>query len=160
MELLYIRGKRGRKVPVVLTKDVINSIHQLIATREAVGVKKGNTYIFAAPTRDSLCHLRGHDCLSNVAAQCELKNPGVIKSTKVRKYVATVSQILDLDGNELEWLAGHMGHDVNVHKHFYRLQDQTLELAKVSKLLLAIDEGKAGNLMGKRLDDIQLEGRI
>ena len=53
-----------------------------------------------------------------------------------------------------------MGHDVNVHKHFYRLQDRTLELAKVSKLLLAIDEGKAGALMGKRLDDIGLEGRM
>ena len=157
--MLYIRGKQGRKVPILLTPDTINAVNCLIATRETVGVNKGNLYVFAAPSRNSLSYLRGCDCLSSVVSQCELKNPGVIRSTKLRKYAATVSQVLDLDSNELEWLASHMGHDVNVHKHFNRLQDQTLELAKVSKLLLAIDEGKAGNLMGKKLDEITLEGR-
>lgn len=34
-----------------------------------------------------------------------------------------------------------MGHSLNVHKDFYHLPDNTLELAKVSKLLLQFDKG-------------------
>ena len=52
-----------------------------------------------------------------------------------------------------------MGHDVSVHRQYYRLQDSTLELAKVSKLLLAVDEGNVGNFSGKKLNEITLEGK-
>ena len=159
LDLIYIRGKRGRKVPVLLTCDVINAINCLIRTRIAVGVNKDNKYVFAAPTRNSKSHLRGHDCLANVVARCQLKCPEGIKSTKLRKYAATVSQILDLKANELEWLAGHMGHNIDVHKEYYRLQDHTIELAKISKLLLALDEGNGKDLVGKRLNDITLQGK-
>ena len=159
LDLVYIRGKRGRKVPIMLTADVIYAIQCLIRTRVTVGVNKDNKYIFAAPTRDSKSHLRGHDCLANVVARCKLKCPQGIKSTKLRKYAATVSQILDLKNNEIEWLAGHMGHDLNVHKEYYRLQDHTIELAKVSKLLLALDEGNGKDLIGKKLSDITLQGK-
>jgi len=55
-----------------------------------------------------------------------LKHPQAIKSTPLRKSIATVSQILDLKENEVEWLARHMGHDLNIHKQYYRLQDHTL----------------------------------
>ena len=57
-------------------------------------------------------------------------------------------------------MARHMGHDVNIHKEYYHLQDHTLELAKVSKLLLAFDEGNTGNFAGKKLDDITLKGSV
>ena len=35
-----------------------------------------------------------------------------------------------------------------------------MELSKVSCLLLAIDEGKAGNLAGKKLNEIRIEGKL
>ena len=148
-------------MPVLMTKDVVQSIEVLTKTRNDVGVNPKNLYIFAAPTRDSTSPLRGNDCVLNVVSQCTgLISPATIRSTKVRKYVATVSQVLDLHDNEVEWLARHMGHDVNVHKQYYRLQDHTLELAKVSKLLIAVDEGRAGDFIGKKLDDITLEGEM
>lgn len=158
LDLIYIRGKRGRKVPVLLTAEVTQAIECLIITRNSVGVHEDNKYIFAAPTRDSKSHLRGHDCLLKVVSQCPLKCPEGIKSTKLRKYAATVSQILDLNSNELEWLAQHMGHNMEAHKEYYRLQDHTIELAKVSKLLLALDQGLGKHLVGKRLDEITLQG--
>ena len=65
------------------------------------------------------------------------------------KYVATVSQVLRLKKNELDWLARHMGHDIHVHREYYRLHESTLELAKVFRLLIAFDEGRAGELIGK-----------
>ncbi|XP_060083515.1 uncharacterized protein LOC132562770 [Ylistrum balloti] len=50
-----------------------------------------------------------------------------------------------------------MGHTLSVHRQYYRLQDQTLELAKVSKLLIASDAGQAHKFAGKSLDNIALE---
>ena len=157
LQLLYVRGKRGRKVPVLLTEDLVQAFIALIDTRLAVGIHPQNRYVFAAPTRDSLSFLRGHDSMANITSRCGLQHPEAIRSTKVRKYTATVAQVLDLSGNELEWLANHMGHDLSIHKQYYRLQDHTLELAKISKLLLAIDKGSA-NLVGMKLDDISLQG--
>lgn len=63
--------------------------------------------------------------------------------------------MFSLTGVELEELARHMGHELAVHRNFYRLQEDVIELAKVSKLLLAVEEGKAG----LNIDDIVLEGQ-
>ena len=53
-----------------------------------------------------------------------------------------------------------MGQTLSVHRNSYRLQDRTLELAKASKLFLAVDESH--NYAGKTLDEITctLEGKI
>ena len=159
LDILYLRGKRGNKVPILMTRDIVLSMEFLTKMRKEVGVPDENPYVFAAPTRNSLNHIRGNDAVTSVVAKCPgLKASEHIKSTKLRKYVATVTQILNLVPNELEWLARHMGHDINVHRQYYRLQDSTIELARVSKLLLAIDEGKAGDYRGKSLDSIAIEG--
>ena len=52
-----------------------------------------------------------------------------------------------------------MGHDVSVHRQYYRFQDSTVELAKVSELFLAVDEGNVGNFSGKKFIEITLEGK-
>ena len=67
--------------------------------------------------------------------------------------------MFSLTGVELEELARHMGHELAVHRNFYRLQEDVIELAKVSKLLLAVEEGKAHQFNGLNIDDIVLEGR-
>ena len=126
--------------------------------QESVGVNPENKYIFAAPTRGSKNYLRGYDCLSAVVDRLPLEKPSAIKSTKLRKYIATVSQIVDLTNSELDWLARHLGHDVRVHKDYYWLHEHTIELSKVSRLLLAVDEGNAAKWAGKKLEDIALEG--
>ena len=62
---------------------------------------------------------------------------------------------MDLKENELDWLADHMGHDKAVHRQYYRLPSNTVEVAKIGKLLIAAEKGldKYG---GKGLDDIEL----
>jgi len=158
LDLVYVKGKRGNKCPILLTKETKEAIEVIIAKRSDVGVNEENHYIFGVPTRGSLRYLRGNDCIAAALTRCNgLKCPNGIKSTKLRKFVATVSQIVDLKENELDWLAKHMGHDINVHRQYYRLQESTLELAKVSKLLLAVDSGRASQFAGKKLDEIAVE---
>ncbi|XP_028418297.1 uncharacterized protein LOC114544644 [Dendronephthya gigantea] len=53
--------------------------------------------------------------------------------------------------SEMGWLARHLGHDIHVHKDYYRLPDTTLELAVVGNLLMAVDEGRAHHFKGRIL---------
>jgi hypothetical protein len=68
-------------------------------------------------------------------------------------------QITDLSSGELKWLANHMGHNVNIHENVYRLHDSVIELAKVSRLLMAADAGKIAQFAGKKLQEINLQGK-
>ena len=60
--------------------------------------------------------------------------------------------------NDVQEVARHMGHELSVHRKFYRLQDDVIELAKISKLPLAVESGKAHHYKGMSLDDLDLNG--
>lgn len=47
LDMMEIKGKRGRKVPIILTEEMKDSIGLLIKTRKAVGIPDANTYVFA-----------------------------------------------------------------------------------------------------------------
>ena len=63
--------------------------------------------------------------------------------------MATVAQVSDLNSNEIEWLASHLGHTVDIHQEYYGLHENATELSKVSSLLLATDIGKGEAFKGK-----------
>ena len=157
---MHVRGKKGRQVPILLTPELVKAVDALVATRTEVGVEVKNIYVFAAPTRGSCKPLRGYQAITNVIKRTpDLVMPHLLRSTKLRKYAATVAQISSLTNIELEWLSNHLGHSVDVHKEYYRLQDSAIELAKVSRLLIAVDNGQGKSLLGKSLADIQVDGK-
>lgn len=90
--------------------------------------------------------------------QASLKKPKEITSTKLKKYIATVSQAATLTEVDINWLVRHLKHDVRVHREFYRLHESTTELAKVSKLLMAVDSGNIRGVVGKSLSEMTVEG--
>ena len=154
-----MRGKRGRQVPVLLTSMEQCAIEVLVKYRNTIGIHESNLYVFAAPTRDSKNFLRGNDVMCKILKNIDgLEFPDRIRSTELRKYCATVTQIADLGEGDLRWLADHMGHNIDIHREYYRLKESTVELTKVSRLLLAIDEGNAHNLSGKKLSEIDVKG--
>ena len=40
------------------------------------------------------------------------------------------------------WITNHFGHSRDVHFAWYRKEESTVELTKMAKLLVAVDEGK------------------
>ncbi|XP_067310638.1 uncharacterized protein [Pseudorasbora parva] len=153
-----IRGKRGRKVAVLLTPQMVESLNLLVSRRIECGVQDVNIFLFARPKCSS--YYRGQDSLRLHAEKCGAKKPEYLRSTQLRKHVATLSQILNLKDNELDQVADFLGHDIRVHRDHYRLPEATIQLAKISKLLLAMDKGCLGNIQGKSLDEIQIEDQI
>ncbi|KAK2904486.1 hypothetical protein Q8A73_011143 [Channa argus] len=164
MSKLYSRveimGKRGRKVAVLLNCEHLNSLTLLVDKRDACGVDKDNPFLFARPKCGPTSYYRGQDCIRVFASQCGAQNPEYLRSTHLRKHVATLSQILNLKDNELDQLANFLGHDIRVHRSYYRLPEATIEIAKISKLLMAMEKGTLARFQGKGLDDIDFEAEL
>lgn len=87
------------------------------------------------------------------AQERKAEHPELLRSTKLRKQVATLCQLLDLSEQELEQVATFMGHDFRVHRDFYRQTDKTFQIGKISKLLFAMEQD-TGTLTGKNLDNL------
>ena len=58
---------------------------------------------------------------------------------------------------QLDSLAGFLGHDIHVHRNFYRLPEDTIQIAKVSKILLQLEKGEIHKCKGKNLDEINMD---
>ncbi|XP_052443599.1 uncharacterized protein LOC127985606 [Carassius gibelio] len=68
-----------------------------------------------------------------------------------------MSKILNLNENEADQLADFLGHDIRIHRQYYRLPEGTLQLAKMSKVLMAMEKGTLSDYKGKKLDDIEID---
>ncbi|XP_073726112.1 uncharacterized protein [Misgurnus anguillicaudatus] len=150
-----IRGKRGRKVPVLLKPSLVSAMELLVETREVCGVPNENPFMFARS--GAMSAYRGGECITKAARECGIKNPEALSSTRLRKHIATMSKILNLDENEADQLADFLGHDIRIHRQYYRLPEGTLQLAKMSKVLMAMEKGTLSRFKGKRLDDIEID---
>ena len=64
--------------------------------------------------------LWAYDSLKKACQLANLSEPTRITSTSLRKYMATVTQVLDLKDNQMQWVLNHMGHTMDVHKIHYR----------------------------------------
>ncbi|KAK7922008.1 hypothetical protein WMY93_008910 [Mugilogobius chulae] len=145
-----LKGKKGRKVAVILTSDMTNNLSLLISKRKECGVTENNKYLFAIPCSDG--HYRGQ--FGQFADACGAEHPQNLRSTNLRKQIATISQVMNLKDNELDQLADFLGHDIRVHREYYRLPQSTIQLAKISKLLMAMEKGSVKDIQGKSLDEI------
>lgn len=148
---MVIRGKRGRKVPVLMPNEVEAWMIALEDHRDVMGNPE-NPFLF--PTKKGHGHLRGHVILKEMSQRCGAENPELLRSTKLRKQVATMSQLVNLQNNELDILARFLGHDVNIHREYYRLPEDHIQVAKVAKLLQASEKGQ--DITGMKLSDIQV----
>ncbi|XP_027146573.1 uncharacterized protein LOC109142298 isoform X2 [Larimichthys crocea] len=154
-ERVEIKGKRDKKVPVLLSPDMVSSIQMLVSYRRQCDVPDENVYLFGRPEAES--HLRGSDAIRAIACECGAKDPQTLTSTRLRKQMATMSQVLNLKDNEEDCLAGFMGHNIRVHRQYYRLPEGTLQVAKVAKLLMACGRGELSQFKGMTLDEINVD---
>jgi hypothetical protein len=75
-------------------------------------------------------------------------------NTALRKYVATVIQVLDLPEYQKEWIARFLGHSLKVHYDFYRLDPLVVNVAKMSKVMLLVDQGKVREAEGLNINQL------
>lgn len=150
-----IIGKTGRPVPVLFNAETIRHLDALIEKRHRF-VDESNKYLF--PRLGSAeSHIRGTDTMRILSKQCGAQRPECLRSTKLRKHIATLTQVLNLKDNELDVLANFLGHDIKVHREYYRLPDATIQVAKVAQLLLRMEKGGVGLTGDETLESIRLD---
>lgn len=120
-------------------------------------VNSNNIYLFANLRTNT--SITGYKVSQKYVSSSNVKNPSALTSTRLRKHLATISQLFSMSGNDIEQLATFMGHTSDVHKQVYRLSDDVYQTARISKLLLLMEKGQAAQYKGKTLDkiDINLE---
>jgi len=94
LDMVHLPGKGvgARRVPLLLTPDVLPVIDVLLSRREECGVPPDNVYFFAVPA--SYGYLNGWQTMDRVSREADLLKPELIHSTRLRKYAATVTQVL------------------------------------------------------------------
>lgn len=149
-----IVGKKGRKVPVLLTNAMQKNLNMLVTLRSQQNIP--DDFMFARPG-NARFPFRGVDCLRNIVNQAGLKFPEIITSTSLRKQLATMAQVLNLNDTSQDLLAAFEGHDIRIHREFYRLPEETMQVAKVSRLLHCLNNGTIGKYSGCNFDEIEFE---
>lgn len=102
----------------------------------------------------------GDTVLQIFTLRAGLAEPRNITSISMTKYLATTCQLRNMLNNEFDWLARHMGYDILVHRNYYRLQQDAVELAKISKVLLLIEKGETHKVAGRSLDERDINGKF
>ncbi|KAK0140679.1 hypothetical protein N1851_022330 [Merluccius polli] len=126
-----IRGKMGRMVPILLKPSMVTAMELLAEMCESCSVPNDNLFMFGRP--EALSFYRGGECLQKYTKRCGAKHPEAL--------TATMSQVLNLEENESDQLADFLGHDIRIHRQYYWLPQGTLQLARMSKVLLAMEKG-------------------
>lgn len=136
------------------------AIDVLLQFREEAGVHHSNNYLFARGDGSSEGKFDGNVCLSDAAESCGAAVPESITTTNLRKHLASVSQALNMTDSDLKTLSGFLGHTEKTHLQHYRLPSDALHTAKLSKLLLALDEGTISKYRGKSIEDIDVSSTV
>lgn len=145
-------------MPVLFTDEMVRSADLIIELRKNF-VSSSNLYLFANlnSTTESIS---GSKAIYKHVRLAGVKDAATLTSTKLRKHLATMSQVINLSQQDLEQLANFMGHTTDIHKTYYRLPSDIYQMAKVSKLLLLNEKGKVAQYQGKTLDEINVSLNI
>lgn len=155
-ELMKVRGKGGRPVPCLIPEDVQHLLAFISnqKNRDAVGILKTNRFLF--PNKENGA-ARSYESVKTVCSEVSLKSPERITSVNLRKYTATLTQVINLKPNEMQWVCSHLGHTKRVHIEHYRQMSGFIERVQISKLLLMQDMNLTKKFVGKSLESIQFE---
>ncbi|XP_078310283.1 uncharacterized protein LOC111116385 isoform X1 [Crassostrea virginica] len=157
-DLVEIRGKTGRGVPVLIpneTKEVLNYLSNPIARIKA-NIKPENPYMFAntgntvVRAGESLEQVKFRDAVG-------LRFPGRIYANNLRKHTATIAQALNLNDTEMKSICNHLGHTQKVHDLVYRQTSGMIERLDIAKLMLIQEHNIVGKFQNKKLSEIQFD---
>ncbi|XP_062566938.1 uncharacterized protein LOC134229248 isoform X2 [Saccostrea cucullata] len=155
-DLMRVRGKRGRPVPVLIPPDCRKALAFLANTaqRKKAKIAEGNLYLFPNSVNG---YVRAYDSLKTMCNEVCLLAPHRITSVSMRKYMATLTQMLNLDKFQMDWVCNHLGHTKSVHKEHYRQMSGLVERTQISKLLLIQDMNLTSKFRGKKLEDMDIK---
>ncbi|XP_034748086.1 uncharacterized protein LOC117956880 isoform X2 [Etheostoma cragini] len=157
---INIPSRTGQNVALLLTSALVSAIMLLVNKREACGVHKDNPFLFAKPDSSPTSVHQGMVCIRAFSILCGAKNPEHLRAMHLHKHIARVFQVLYLENDELDKLGKLLGLDIRADRDYYRLPEAAVELAKIAKLILAMEKGSLERFEGNSLDQIEIEEEL
>ena len=104
--------------------------------------------------------IRAYDSLRAVSKELGLNSPERLTSTAMRKYMANLTQALNLSPTQLDWVYRHLGHTEDVHLQHYRHMSGFIERVHIGKILLMQDLNVSSKFVGKMLEEVDFSNII
>lgn len=150
-------GKHSRAVVILFPPLLQKFVNLLIDVRNRTNiVPVENRYLFAYPGQHNQW-VRGDIVLRNLAKNSNAKNPSALTSNRLRKQIATVMQLANLEKTDYLEFAKFMGHTEKTHQEFYEVTQDLYQTAKIAKLLNMFDKGKGLEYRNKDLTTINID---
>lgn len=114
-------GKASHQVPLLLPKQTFKYYELIYSIRINTPQwfpYQNNNYFFTYP--NSKRWICGIASIRKWARKCEARNPNLLTIVRLRKHIATVTQLLALKDKDIEQLAKFMGHTRQTHDQFYK----------------------------------------
>lgn len=114
-------SKTCQNVPILVPQVKLKHYDMLLKLREE---KKGewfpttNNFFFTLPK--SARWISGITNILKYGKKCGAKHPELLTVSRLRKHIATVTQLLSLRPNEIEQLSKFLGHTKSTHETFYK----------------------------------------
>ncbi|CAH0562839.1 unnamed protein product [Brassicogethes aeneus] len=156
-ERVVAGGKGSRAIVILFSPNVQEYISLLLEIRNNRDiVPKSNGYLFAYP--GVVNHwVRGDVVLKNFAKSSKIENPEAMTSNRLRKQIATLMQLINLDKSDYSQFSKFMGHTEKTHQEFYEITQDAYQTAKIAKLLNLFDQGKGTEYRNKELAEIDID---
>ncbi|XP_036948803.1 uncharacterized protein LOC119016720 isoform X3 [Acanthopagrus latus] len=157
---INVPNETGQNVAVLLTSDLVSAITLLVSKRQACGIHPDNPFLFAKPNSDSTSIFHGGICIGAFSSLCRAGNPEHLRSVHLHKHIARIFQVLNLENDELHHLAKLLGHKIRPDREYYRSPEAAVELAKIAKLILAMEKGSLERFKGNSLEQMEIEDKL
>jgi hypothetical protein len=89
--MVQIVGKRSRLVPILILPGICKAMDLLLSLRQKHKLMPNNKFFFASDSEGGC--LNHWKVLKTVTDSAHLSNPDLVRSTRLRKYMATVTQV-------------------------------------------------------------------
>ncbi|KAF5274318.1 hypothetical protein FQR65_LT17042 [Abscondita terminalis] len=137
-----IRGKLNRTVPVLVDFELEECMNLIIANRKDVGLGLEFPYVFAYISSNGRPkYLRAYILLRSYAEVCGALKSQLLRSTYLRKQIATECALEDMAENVIHDVANFMGHHINIHNNIYRMPVEKRDITRISKILEQMQGG-------------------
>ncbi|KAK0076290.1 hypothetical protein PV326_010903 [Microctonus aethiopoides] len=131
-------GKKDRNVPVIISQEMKTGIDTLLKYRNHAGICPDNPMIFALPGYEiagRYKHLRTCVLMREFSEKSNVSNPKTLRTTTLRKHVATTVASLEIAESRIYDISNFMGHAEAIHRQHYRQAVISRDLCEVSQIL-------------------------
>ena len=92
LKMIQVVGKRSRPVPILIPECIQEAMDVLMKFRRQAGILSENKYFFTLPKTPS-SHLNSYNTFKRIGSQANLKEPGFLTTTRMRKGISSMAQV-------------------------------------------------------------------